>query len=98
MCIDERFPEYIVSKITGIRGFFEKKDSHRNFIDRAGDCGNPHVRVGTVRSYDKEGGTGRIYGMYRQWTWRKRSGVDRCRGNKGKRSQSDNRSEVEEAP
>ena len=23
----------------------------------AGDCGNPHVRVGTVRSYDKEGGT-----------------------------------------
>ena len=23
--IDERFPEYIVSKITGIRGFFEKK-------------------------------------------------------------------------
>jgi len=26
MCIDERFPEYIVSKITGIRGFFEKKD------------------------------------------------------------------------
>lgn len=30
--------------------------------------------------------------------WRKRSGEDRCRGNKGKRSQSDNRTEVEEAP
>lgn len=61
-------------------------------------AGIRHVRVGTVRSYDKEGGTGRIYGMYRQRTWRKRSGEDRCPREQRKKSQSDDRTEVEEAP